>query len=90
MFERLLREGERLTAEHTLEHFRQEHYAPGAAIDRTQVRGDGRCPDLRRRAHAEVQRRLRQCRPPEALSDDQVRSLQEVMRAAAGDFPIEF
>ncbi|MGB2820482.1 MAG: trimethylamine methyltransferase family protein [Phycisphaerae bacterium] len=91
LFDQLLREGSLLTADHTLKYFRREHYIPGPVIDRTQVRGDdAAAPDLRQRAHAEVERHLRQYAPPEVLSPQQRRDIEGVMAAAAGDFRIGF
>jgi trimethylamine--corrinoid protein Co-methyltransferase len=91
LFDQLLREGTLLTAEHTLKHFRREHHIPGSAIDRTQIRdASADYPGLRQRAHGQVRRHLREYRPPDVLSDDQVRRLTKVMAAAAGDFAIDF
>lgn len=91
LFDELLRDGSLLTADHTLKYFRQEHHIPGAVIDRTQVRQPAQRPaDLRRRAHAEVQRHLREYEPPEVLSREQRGDLEGVMAAAAGDFKIGF
>lgn len=91
LFDQLLREGNVLTAEHTLKYFRREHHVPGPVIDRTQIRDDKEhLPDLRQRAHAEVQRLLDEYSPPEVLTDQQLRDLREVMTAAAGDFKISF
>jgi len=91
LFEQLLREKNLLTAEHTLKYFRQEHHVPGPVIDRTQVQDDtAEHPGLRQRAHAEVQRHLREYRPPEVLSREQIRELDKVIGSAAGDFKIDF
>jgi trimethylamine--corrinoid protein Co-methyltransferase len=91
LFDQLLREHTLLTADHTLKYFRQEHYIPGPVIDRTQLReGDPQGPDLRRRAHAEVERHLHRYEPPQALSTEQRRDVEGVMAAAAGDFKVRF
>ena len=91
LFAELLRDRTLLTSDHTLKYFRREHHIPGPVIDRTQAREDAPpSPDLRERAHAEVQRHLRAYEPPEVLSPDQLRELDNAMRSAAGDFSIGF
>jgi len=85
IFDELLRERNLLTAEHTLKYFRLEHCVPGPVIDRTQVSAP---TTLWERAHGEVERHLREYRPPEVLSREQLRDVERVMRAAAGDFPV--
>ena len=91
LFDELLREESLLTSEHTLKYFRQEHYIPGPVIDRTQGRDQtADSPNLRERAHAEVERCLARYEPPEILSAEQHRDLERIMTAAAGDFAIGF
>ena len=89
LFDELLRERTLLTADHTLKYFRQEHYIPGPVIDRTQLQDDSSpSPDLMRRARAEVDGHLDRYEPPQVLSAEQLRDLEGVMTAAAGDFKI--
>jgi len=85
LFDQLLANRNLLDADHTLKHFRTEHYMPGPPIDRTQI-GDPLedRPSLSERAHQEVERLLAAYRPPEVLSPDQMRYLDEVMTAAGG------
>jgi len=91
LFEELIRQENLLTADHTLKYFRQEHHIPGPVIDRTQVQDPAAdYPDLRRRSHAEVQRHLSTYQPPQVLSADQLRDLDDVMKTAAGAFRLEF
>jgi trimethylamine--corrinoid protein Co-methyltransferase len=91
LFDELLREGSLLGSNHTRKHFRREHYVPGPVIDRTQVHdGSGPPSDLRDRARAEVERYLARSEAPEVLSREQLRDLEGVMTAAAGDFSIGF
>ena len=91
LFEELIRQENLLTADHTLKYFRQEHHIPGPVIDRTQVQDPAAdYPDLRRRAHAEAERHLGTYQPPQVLSADQLRDLEDVMKTAAGDFQIGF
>lgn len=89
LFAQLIREQNLLTADHTLKYFRLEHCVPGPVIDRTQVPTDAPLgPSLWERAHAEVERHLRDYRPPDALSREQLRDLERVMSSAAGDFRV--
>ena len=89
LFDELLRERTLLTADHTLKYFRQEHYIPGPVIDRTQLQDDtSPSPGLMRRARAEVDGHLDRYEPPQVLSAEQLRDLEGVMTAAAGDFKI--
>lgn len=91
LFDQLIREQNLLTAEHTLKYFRLEHCVPGPLIDRTQVDAAAASPPtLWERAHAEVERHLASYEPPDILSAEQIRDLESVMRAAAGDFAVAF
>ncbi len=91
LFEQLLQEGTLLTAEHTLKYMRQEHYVPGSAIDRTQFHGEAAPgPDLRERAHSEVDRHRAEWKPPAVLSPQQLQDITRTMASAAGDFKIPF
>jgi trimethylamine:corrinoid methyltransferase-like protein len=89
LFGELVREQSLLASEHTLKHFRDEHFIPGPVIDRTQFHetaADTR--DLRERAHAEVERHLAQYKPPDVLSAEQCRDLEGIMKAAAGEYSL--
>ncbi len=88
LLDQLLREGHLLTADHTLKYLREEHHIPGPVIDRTQLRDDAPPSDLLAHARAEVGRHLAAYEPPAVLSAEQRRSLEEVMTAATGGFPI--
>ena len=91
LFEQLLRDGNLLTADHTLKYLRQEHYVPGPVIDRSQVRDEAVTgPELRERAHAEVERHLRDWKDPAVLSAEQLRDINRIMASAAGDARIAF
>ncbi|MFC1806621.1 trimethylamine methyltransferase family protein [Planctomycetota bacterium] len=91
LFDELLREKTLLTADHTLRFFRQEHCIPGPIIDRTQFQdGTSESADLMQRARAEVASHLDRYEPPQVLSAEQLRDLEGVMTAAAGDFKIGF
>jgi trimethylamine--corrinoid protein Co-methyltransferase len=91
IFGELIREENLLTSEHTLKYFRQEHYIPGAVIDRTVVPSDAEASaDTFERAHLEVARHLKAYRTPEILTRDQLRDLEKTMRSAAGDFNLTF
>jgi len=85
LFSLLLETKNLLDADHTLKHFRGEHYVPGDLIDRRPV-GDVsvELPSLVDRAAKEVRRRLSQYQPPGVLSDDSIRELHRVMAAAGG------
>ena len=90
LFDELLREKTLLTADHTLKYFRQEHCIPGPLIDRTQLQdGSSESADLMQRARAEVEGHLDRYEPPQVLSAEQLRDLEGVMTAAAGDFRIQ-
>jgi len=85
LFDQLLEDKELLTAEHTLKHFREEHYIPGDVIDRTQIGdSDAGYPTLIERAHAEVERMVSEYAAPAVLSPDQIKNLDNVMTGAAG------
>ena len=87
LFDELLRDENLLTAEHTLKYFRKEHCIPGPIIDRTQVQGRlGSTPDLMQRTRDEIEAYLARYEPPGILSPEQLRDLEGVMTAAAGDF----
>ncbi len=91
LFGELVREQSLLASEHTLKHFRDEHYIPGPAIDRTQFHETAADPrDLRERAHAEVERHLAHYEPPDILSAEQRRDLEGIMKAAAGEYSLRF
>lgn len=91
LFDELLREDTMLMSDHTLRYFREEHCIPGPLIDRTQVENEtADAPDLMQRAHAEVERHLGEYKPPEVLTAVQRRDLEGVMKAAAGDFKVDF
>ena len=91
LFDELLREKTLLMADHTLRYFRQEHCLPGPIIDRTQLRdGTSQSGDLMQRTRAEVEGHLERYEPPQVLSAEQLRDLEGVMTAAAGDFKIGF
>ncbi len=91
LFDELLREKTLLMSDHTLKYFREEHCIPGPIIDRTQLEYDtAETPDLMQRAHLEVERHIEQYEPPEVLSAEQRRDLEGVMKAAAGDFKVDF
>ncbi|MEE8397552.1 MAG: trimethylamine methyltransferase family protein [Desulfobacterales bacterium] len=90
LFDELLREKTLLTADHTIKYFRQEHCIPGPLIDRTQIQGHRSVPDLMQRARDEVEGHLARYEPPDVLSAEQCRDLEDIMTAAAGDFSIDF
>jgi trimethylamine--corrinoid protein Co-methyltransferase len=84
LFDELLSKHELLTADHTLKHYKEEHFVPGPSIDRTQVSDDqADYPTLRKRAHAQIERLASDYTPSDALSPDQRRELDKVMNAAA-------
>ncbi|MFH0981648.1 MAG: trimethylamine methyltransferase family protein [Planctomycetota bacterium] len=84
-FEELLKERHLLISEHTRKYLRQEHYFPGATIDRAnrsrwQEEGSR---TLRERAHGEVERLIREYEPsrlPEAAKDDLTRLMEREAR----------
>jgi len=94
IFDELLREETMLMSDHTLRYFRDEHCIPGPLIDRTQLADESPdaqdLPGLMQRAHAEVERHLGVYEPPQVLTAEQRRDLEGVMKAAAGDFRIDF
>jgi trimethylamine--corrinoid protein Co-methyltransferase len=90
LMEELLREGNLLTSDHTLRYFRQEHYMPGPAIDRGQMKAVNAInPDTAERAHVEVLRRLSEYKPPAVLDRGQQAELDRIMRSAAGAFDFD-
>ena len=83
-FEELLRDGHLLISDHSLAHLHEEHFLPGAVIDRAnrarwQEEG-GRT--LGQRAHMEVER-LVDAYTPSILDDGTRRDLTGLMTAAA-------
>lgn len=85
LFDELLENHELLSADHTLKYYRDEHYMPGPTIDRTpESDSPGNQPSLADRANAQLQKLLDGYQPPNVLSTEQLKDLDEVMTAAAG------
>jgi len=83
-FEELLKEQHLLISEHTRRYLKEEHYFPGAVIDRanrSRWLEEGGLT-LGERAHREVNRRLAAYEPPN-LPDDTRRALSELMKKEA-------
>jgi len=83
-FEELLKEQHVLISEHTRRHLKEEHYFPGAVIDRanrSRWLEEGGLT-LGERAHREVDRCLAAYEPP-SLADDTRRALAELMTKEA-------
>jgi len=84
LFEELFREKHLLIADHTRKYLREEHYFPGPVIDRanrSRWKEEGSLP-LGQRAHDEVDRLLKNYRPPE--TDDSIKTtLTRLMRGEA-------
>ena len=81
-FKELLRDDHLLISPHTRAHLKQEHYFPGPVIDRANAsrwREEGG-HTLWERAHAEVERRLREA-PPSPLDEDRRKALIKRMEA---------
>jgi trimethylamine--corrinoid protein Co-methyltransferase len=83
-FEELLKEQHLLISDHTRRHLRQEHYFPGAVIDRanrSRWREEGRLT-LRERARREIDKHLASYEPSR-LPDDRKAALTELMKTEA-------
>lgn len=83
-FEELLKEQHLLISKHTRRYLKEEHYFPGAVIDRanrSRWQEEGSLT-LGERAHQEVNKRLAAYEPT-SLSDDTKRALSELMKKEA-------
>ena len=84
IFDQLLATRNLLDSEHTVAHFRSEHFMPGQPIDRSQPDSEESLTMLPVRANKEVKRLIDSYKPPAVLSADQMKSLDKVMTDAGG------
>ncbi len=84
-FEELLQDDHLLISQHTRRYLREEHYFPGAVIDRANRSRwqDEGATTLGERAHSEVERLLAEYEPT-SLADDVTQQLRDLMTAEAG------